>query len=244
MSVNSWNVKSGKKFLGAKYKMAPTIRRKGAPRRRRFPRRKGAKRTHPVTLVARGLQPFSSRYICKMKYSETVTPPLAGLYQMNLNSIFDPNRTGGGHQPYGFDQLSTLYNKYRVISCGYRIQRAMLDTGNPVMVGALPSNDVSRTFSTFSELRENPRAKYITQNSGSDVKTLSGKVYLPSLMGRTRAQYMADDQYSSIVTTSPQEAAILYILTSDANDIPANYSVQVLLEFTVEFFDVKHVLQS
>lgn len=248
MSVNSWNVKSGKKFLGAKYKMAPMIRRKGAPRRRRFPRKRAAGRSALTTVVTRGLTPLPSRYITKMKYSATLTPSTSGLqsglYQINMNSLYDPDRTGGGHQPYGFDQIGNLYNKYRVISCGYRIQRAMLDTGNPVMIGALPSNDVNRNFYTFSELRENPRAKYVTQNSGASVQTLSGKVYLPTLLGRTRAQYMADDQYASIITTSPQEAAILYILTSDANDVPANYSFQILLEFTVEWFDFKHLIQS
>lgn len=75
-------------------------------------------------VVNSALQPIPQRYITKMKYSEQVSTDAAGRYMFNLNSIFDPNRTGTltGHQPYGFDTLATLYNRYRVISCGYRIQ--------------------------------------------------------------------------------------------------------------------------
>jgi len=78
------------------------------------------------------------------------------------------------------------------------------------------------------------------------VATLSGKSYLPKLMGRTRAQYMADDNYQAIVSTNPTETGWLYLQTFNATTglpiggIPLN----VVLEFTVEFFDLKHIVQS
>ena len=83
-------------------------------RRRRIVR--GPRKKRPTVNVNRSLQPFAQRYIAKMKYSEQlkVTGPAGGglaAYRFNLNSIFDPNRTGFGHQPYGHDQLAGLYNR-------------------------------------------------------------------------------------------------------------------------------------
>lgn len=210
-----------------------------APRR---PRRKAQKKSS-MTLVNRALHPIPARFITKMKYSEYVdSGALTGQYAFNLNSLFDPNRTGFGHQPYGFDTLATLYNRYRVISCGYRLQLAG-DATSAFILSALPANEIVSSLS-ISEMRENPRCKYIQQNPGSTALTLSGKCYIPSLTGRTKSQYMSDDRYSANVTTSPAELAILNLQTANTADTIISTKIQVLLEFTVEWFDIKNLAQS
>ncbi len=35
-------------------------------------------------------------------------------YVFRLNSLYDPDLTGTGHQPYGFDQFAALYSRYKV----------------------------------------------------------------------------------------------------------------------------------
>jgi len=211
-------------------------------RRKRVQRKRVAKRRSPTTLVNRALHPIPSRFITKMKYSEFVNTDTFGQYVFNLNSIFDPNRTGTGHQPYGFDTLATLYNRYRVIACGYRLQVAG-DAPTAYVMSAIPGNEIINPL-TISEARENPRAKYIQQNVGAPAATLSSKCYLPSLLGRTKAQYMADDRYQAQTTASPAELALLNIMTADTADIYRQTKVQVMLEYTVEFFDIKHLAQS
>lgn len=220
------------------------------PRNRRF-RRRPARRPRRAMSgrtvnVNRSLQPIPQRYICKMKYCETnVSGALNGQYVYNINSVYDPDRTGIGHQPYGFDNLANLYNRYRVIKCGWRIESPLGDTDSPRSIHAIASNDPSITWGTASYIRENPRCKYITVVPGGTAKTLSGWVTMPSLTGRTTAQYMADDRYQAQVTTSPAEEALLYVFVSNVNGNPlGNIPIQVTLEYTVEFFDVKHVVQS
>lgn len=208
-------------------------RRVGAPfRRRGYP-----------TNVNRSLQPIAQRYICKMKYADTITTNATGDFQFNLNSIFDPNRSGVGHQPYGHDTMQTLYNRYRVIACGWRINFLPSTAGVPITVASFPANEVI-TFTTGAEARENPRTRYVSQAPGATSLTLSGKQYLPSLVGRTKAQYMADDRYQAQMGTSPGELAILNLYTFNNGDVAAATTLQVLLEYTVEFFDVKHLAQS
>lgn len=183
-----------------------------------------------------------------MKYSTNITTnAVTGQYVFNLNSLFDPDRTGIGHQPYGFDNLALLYNRYRVISCGWRIVNPAGGFQGPsTMIAALPNNDISIVYTDAGEMVENPRTKYIIQNPGGPVTVLKGKSYLPTLVGRTKAQYMADDHYQAIVTTSPIEAALLYVqsFSPSTGAVAPGAPIQVVLEYTVEFFDVKHVVQS
>lgn len=207
-------------------------------------KKKGKKmyrRKKRTVLVNRALHPIPQRFITKMKYSETVATTAGGNYQFNLNDIFDPNRTGVGHQPYGHDTLQTLYNRYRVISCGYRI--TWNAQTNAIVLGAMPANEVI-LFTSTAEMRENPRARYGLANAGGNAQTISGKVYLPSLVGRNKAQYMADDRYQAQFGSSPSELAILNIATANNSDTMLSANIQVLLEYTVECFDMKHLAQS
>lgn len=220
-------------------------RRKYAPKRKLIRRKRMARRTKRV-IVNNALNPLPQRYICKMKYSEQITTNAVGQFQFNLNSIYDPNRSGTGHQPYSFDTLASMYNRYRVIACGWRIQANWTSnsTAQPVLLAAQPANEVLTT-TTLSEMRENPRTKYLSQNYGGPIITLKGKTYIPSLVGRTKSQYMADDRYQAPVTGSPDELAILNILTGpNGSDTGGAATLQVLLEYTVEFFDIKHLSQS
>lgn len=219
--------------------------RVGAGAGRRVGKRRFGAVRRPRVVVNRALHPIPQRFITKMKYSEAVNTDANGRFVFNLNSIYDPNRTGVGHQPYGFDTLATLYNRYRVIACGWRIQpaAAAVSAGTAFQIACMPANETLAMF-TMSEMKENPRSKYVFQSVGGGIVTLSGKCYIPSLVGRTKAQYMADDRYQADVTTSPSELALLNILSATNGDTPAPLGIQVVLEYTVEFFDIKHLVQS
>lgn len=221
------------------------IRKRAArkPRRRVVRKRRG----QALATVNRSLQPFANTYIVKQKYGTFITTaPITGQYVFNMNSVFDPDLTGVGHQPYGFDSLASLYNKYRVLSCGWRVQMPLGTSANSYTVGCLPSNDQSIVWNDFGEFVENSRGKYVTQNPGAPASTLSGKVYLPKLFGMTKASYMADDQVAAVVTTSPIEKMLLYLQTfSNTTGLAvAGINLQVLLEFEVQYFDPKRILQS
>lgn len=217
--------------------MPPKRRSKGKARYTK-PKQFRKRRQH-TTVLNTGLSPVPARYITKHKYCETINTDLGGGYVMNLNSLYDPNRTGTGHQPYGYDNLALLYNRYRVISCSWVLTSP--NTAAVRQLGCVASNDLSMTFPVFSTLKEQSRSRFVVHVPGAPAPVLKGKCYIPSLIGRTKAQYMADDQYSSVVTGSPTENALLYIQTAGPTDSPdPNASVQVTLEYFVEWYDVKH----
>lgn len=203
----------------------------------------GRRGRYNMTNVVRGLKPFASRYITKMKYSGAYTLQVLNNYSqiMNLNSLFDPDRTGIGHQPYGFDQLSGIYNRYRVISCRWAINAYSGTT--PIRFACLPCNEIP-PINNVSEICENPRAQFKLQYPQGGTTTIKGRSYIPSLVGRTKAQYMADDRYQATSGASPAELALLFITGQSMADAATDINLTVTLEYTVEWFDPHPIDQS
>lgn len=222
----------------------PPLRSKGKKVMRRkagvYKRKRAARQVN----VNRALVPFAQRYITRQKYSDSFfMAPGTPFYQFNLNSLFDPDRTGIGHQPHGYDTLATLYNRYRVIKCDWSIN--FYSTVAPVRLAACPANEAIAPVNV-SDLVENPRTRWKVSIPGGNTQTLKGSVYIPSLMGRTKTQYMADDRYQAPVTSSPNELAILNIFQADiGTDAPTStVNCVITLTYTSEFFDVKNLARS
>lgn len=75
---------------------------------------------------------FTHKY-CDQGIELTSTSGVPGKYVYSCNGMYDPNITGGGHQPYLFDQLSALYDQYCVI--GSKITFTLINTTDS-LVGA------------------------------------------------------------------------------------------------------------
>lgn len=217
----------------------PAKTKKSVRSRRKYGKKRTSKRS--TTMVNRSLQPFPSRFITKMKYSGTVrinNGTSAAVQIWRLNSLFDPDVTFTGHQPYGRDTLATLYNRYRVISVRYYIQ-AIAASGKTQLLALTPTNDpISET--DIDALREKPRCRsYVLASGAAGVPSrLTGKINLPALTGKTKSQYMADDRYQAQFSTEPAEAMYLYCNIQDMDKTTiADVYASVMLEFTVECFD-------
>lgn len=92
--------------------------RKSRPRRRFSRRRSIIPRQLPTVLP--------NNYVCKMRYVEqfSLNPDNTGTpsYQVfKCDSLYDPNTTGVGHQPMGFDNLMGMYKKYQVLGSKIRM---------------------------------------------------------------------------------------------------------------------------
>ena len=68
--------------------------------------------------LSKYFDPFPAKAHYTLRYSDQITlnPAVAATshYHFRANSIFDPDRTGVGHQPYGHDTLSNIYKSYVV----------------------------------------------------------------------------------------------------------------------------------
>ena len=70
------------------------------------------------TYLSKYFDPFPAKAHYTLRYSDQITlNPGAGAnatYNFRANSIFDPDYSGVGHQPYGHDNLQNIYDGYVV----------------------------------------------------------------------------------------------------------------------------------
>jgi len=154
-----------------------------------------------------------------------------------LNSVFDPDFSGVGHQPRGFDQWSQVYNQYRVSRCDVNIlvrQRA----SHGINVRAIANNQSASLGPDFN-LGEFMAHTYLGQTS-SNTRPLQRKLsYQPhKVLGNTWTQYIGSNNTSAITTTNPADEAYLHIVVQQVDQATVcDFEYEVQLLYRVTFFD-------
>lgn len=201
-------------------------------KRKRFLKRSSSKKrqklsySSPAIKVPGGVTPragFGTRKIVKMLYCEkaiSLTTPTvggAGDYIFRLNSIFDPNFTGGGHQPSMHDQMANIFERYCVYGCQYRVTFSNSSASNRQIVGVYTS-DRSDTVADFTTMVEQGSVEYATlpvATAGGSQKTFVGYVDLPKLMGLEKESYISDSNYCPEFGADPNDPAFLHCIYAD-----------------------------
>jgi len=214
-----------------------TYRKKRTFRRRKYRGRKNRLRN----VVPSGAAPIARKHIVRLKYSD-ILPLSVGAgatisRTFNLNGLYDPDDTNIGHQPYGYDQLSTLFNRYRVYKTTWHVSFAGSNDRLHLVVAPVNGNT---TFADFIALAEMPLAvsKSMSFDGGYPVN-FKGRVYLPKLNGATSVQYKTDDRFSSIVSDNPAEIMQLHILLYNPTLVTVVTSFNLTMIFYSEFYDPK-----
>lgn len=205
-------------------------------RRRRVPR---------MTKVVSTSSPIPDAYFTKLKYYEEIgvtTSAALGSYLFRLNSTYDPNLTGTGHQPYGRDQLATLYSEYKVYGCHYRIE-AYNASGNYIIDVATVLKPNTALTTTLSTAAEKPytqfRSLHFSPNTASKA-VMRGYANPAKLMGMSRSRYSNEAQTGAAIGADPTEGAYLHLYWQNVSGI-AGLPVQfkVYLTYYTKFFDRK-----
>lgn len=194
--------------------------------------------------------PVASKLITRLKYhtSSTMGPGLpVGDYIWRLNSLFDPDVIVAGHQPMGFDQIAGLYGKYKVFKCSYKIMVASAINSGLIGVTAcaVPTNTAT-AIANGTDAQEMRASKwgYTCAQLGPPIY-LYGMVDLPTLNGKTRAEYAGDDLCGAIVSANPSEVLDLHLVIA-SSDLTTNVqaSLAATLTYYVEFSDPVQLAQS
>lgn len=128
----------------------------------------------------------------------------------NLSSLFDPDTTGVGHQPIGFDQLMPLYDHYTVHRAEVRVTFSSADATNAQIV-VLSLQDKAGTTTNAGTVIENGRCTYnvLGQRGGaSQVVRLTMDVEHSAFFARS---VLNGDKYMGGSTYSPTEAVYLHV---------------------------------
>jgi len=193
----------------------------------------------------RNQAPLAQRLRTTLVYNTTVARTGLAFYDyiFRLNSLFDPDLTGAGHQPKGFDQLAALYQRYRVFKARFRVIFAPTTASMPVHCVCVPTNS-STSYTDASDAIEAPYSKnelaVIYYN-----KKLTGSVDLAVLNGKSHAAYASDDTTQALISTNPSEVLNLHVFTeaADASTAVTLYFA-ITIHYDVEFSDPVQLGQS
>lgn len=173
-----------------------------------------------------------------------------GSAAFRLNSLFDPDYTGIGHQPNGFDQWSTFYNHYTVVSAQvkatFQINDGTTNSGG-LMVGGIYISDDATYSADLGTILEQPMAtrkfdsfssstKPITVKQGFSAKKFFNVTNVTDNTGRIGAT----------VGANPSEVGFGVVFVGAASGVmdPPPTSVLVEIEFLTIFSEPKELAQS
>lgn len=166
----------------------------------------------------------------KQSYSQTKSYTVGGSgvfgteNVFNLNSQFDPDSTGVGHQPYARDTFATLYSRYKVkavtidvmftnpsaqaIACGV----AFINPSNTGATGNLAGK-------SYDAVKERPLTIVkVLQDTGAQSVRIRKTFPLYKLLGVTKLQFDADiGIYDAAKGDDPQATGLSFMRVAIAD---------------------------
>lgn len=196
----------------------------------------------PKTVNATQVLAVPDRMLLKLPYYEQIkwSGNTSAYYDFNLNSIYDPNRSGIGHQPLGYDQWGKLYNRYRVY--GVTIRLSATNLGDvPVRVGMIGDNLASGAAYLSDESKfEQPHMKSFLLGNANGMNTKTVKMFYScaKVNGSDKIRYNSDNQFQSQWNNNPNEIIVGHVVGNSIDGTTAlNVVWDVHIIYHMEAFD-------
>lgn len=212
---------------------------------KRKPKRRFRKRKSKV--LSNG--PLSIKMKTRMRYNECVsitpvTSQSAG-YVFRCNSLMDPNATGVGHQPRGYDQLMTLYDHYTVI--GAKITARIFNSSTQPATIGIAIKDESTPYTDpedYMESRVLTTRTLGARGAGEATNaTLSMAVNPNKFLGISNP--LASAFVRGGLAVNPAEMCYFHIFAYDpSGDTPGTISIDVTIDFTAVLTEPKQPTKS
>ncbi len=173
-----------------------------------------------------GSDPFPPAMNVKLHYCEIITlsggaAGVLGNEQVyRLNSCYDPNFSLGGHQVYGWDQLTPLYSRYRVSRVDIEVE--WFDPNTDGLLCATTLQPSTGTFSLSGKsadaIAEKPMCTLETiSDSGTQRRVYRFSTDIAQIEGVSRAVVEANDPYQAAVGTDPAKTPFLRLAVAKSS---------------------------
>lgn len=221
--------------------------------------RRTYRRRYKRNMLSFNKAPMPNKFAVKLRYAESysIDPGVGGITGVRViraNSLNDPDRTGGGHQPRGFDQLMAMYDHFVVIGSKITV---MFNTGGTTGIGGafivgISLKDSDTTAADKNEYMEgrNVVSRQLLKGAGSatsivqDRCTLKKTFSARKFLGRSKP--LSDPELKGGSGSNPTEQAFFHIFAQlmnsslDANPI----EVQVVIDYLAVLIEPKQPTQS
>lgn len=192
--------------------------------------------------------PFPTRCRAVLRYTSyfnlSVSVSGAAQYFLRCNSVYDPDFTGVGSQPRGYDQYAALYNQYTVNKAKLKATLCIPSTGatGQLIFGATFKPDTSG-LATLDQCADQPYT--VSRICNQQGPTSDRTVYSTWDRKKRFPNDQTSASLSSQVTTNPAEQEYWQIWYHNAyNPLVAGASdvtVQFTIDYDVEFYELKAI---
>jgi len=184
-----------------------------------------------------------------LRYCDSITlnstSGVLGRRLFRANSVFDPDYSGTGHQPMGFDQWALLYNHYVVKGSKITVTFRNNDGNNvsefPSAVGIYLSDSPTTSYTNYTSLVEARRGSHRMLQHFQTPK-ISGYFSAKKFYNITNIK----DNFSRLGATTganPTEDAY-YNVYYQALGTTGAISIDVVIDYVVEFSEPKDLAPS
>lgn len=225
-------------------------KRKVVRRKRLINRRKGGGRAMVRTLVNRGPSFLPDQYKTKLKFTQRVfLNAIGGIITQKVfrgNSAFDPDFALGGNTPVGYDQLATLYNRYRVDASSISITAFPQDvtdvqSAHRIVLLPIVTPPTLVVSTQMAQLAGMTYAKETTQGYGAE-KAMRIRGYMTTAK-MVNKKIVSDVDYQAEIGLSPAKQWYWVIYASEWQEAVSYALVlEVKMSFWVSFYERKAIL--
>jgi hypothetical protein len=193
-----------------------------------------------VTYNSTHVQAFPDRYVTTLVYEDTESITSTNNYASYIyrgNSVYDPDYSGAGHQPTGFDNLAALYARYRVLSSDIVVS-ALNNIGTTPAVAVIVPNTEILTYTNANEFKESLRARKTTAIpvAGYGTRTVRHRCSSGAILGLNMTETF-NEGTASAINTNPAHIWYWNVVAVNMLTVGVNLTIDVRIKYRVEFFD-------
>lgn len=232
---------------------APAPRkRNGRKGQKNAPRGGGALAANPQLMIGtRTFEPwmpiFPATTVRKLRYSTSValvaTSGVVVSQVFRANDLFDPDFTGTGHQPMGFDQLMLWYNHFTVMEATITV--SFKNTLTVPGTCSLRVDGDSTALTVIDRILELGGCVFDTLGGfGDTTKKLVLRADIGKLQGVNRSALTADVSLQGSSSASPVECTYFHVQYWNSSGVTSSCYADILIEYTAHFCEPRNLTPS
>lgn len=223
-------------------------------RRRKRRRQKRLTRFPKLPILKPGRALFPNNVMVKLRYggeARTIDPGagILGFHVFSAGGMYDPDITGSGHQPRGFDELMDAFNHYLVIGAKITISARAGSTSpanlNTIGITLRPSSGIVSSVTDYYE----DLGSVWKQCGGSSAEqtVILSKGYSPrKVYGASVRTLMADDLKKGSQVSNPIDNQFWHVWVNpfDGSSDTTAVVVRATIEYTAVMLEPVLIGQS
>jgi hypothetical protein len=184
----------------------------------------------------------------KLRYSTTFqlvcTAGAAATYVFRANDLFDPDYTGTGHQPMGFDQMILFYNHFVVTKAKIKATVRNKSNTSPFTACLRVDSNVTPITVVDRVLEFGGLTTAEVDTFGSQCVLLELGVDIPRFQGLNHKSALADGQLRGDAGSSPSELVLFHVQVWDTAALTSTANIDVIMEQTAVFMEPRDLTES